>query len=176
MPDTWLRSARNRNRSGEPAASARIQALPEGALHPGAAEASSPPLSRHKPGAQGVAGRRRACGPSEGTARQLHPSVVGLPRALPGDDFRRGCSTWGLCQAARRGGAGNRGSLPRKRSREASLLEGGRIPFLPPRLHPLSGHGNETLGPSSSAVPPGQCSACMGPMSLPARLRLALHR
>lgn len=98
---------------------------PQGALHPGAAEASSPPVSRHKPGAQGVAGRRRAWGPSAGTARQLHPSVVGLPRALPGDDFRRGCSTWGLCQAARRGGAGN-GVLTAPQEESGSVSARGR--------------------------------------------------
>lgn len=103
---------------------------PQGALHPGAAEASSPPVSRHKPGAQGVAGRRRAWGPSAGTARQLHPSVVGLPRALPGDDFRRGCSTWGLCQAARRGGAGN-GVLTAPQEESGSVSARGRQNPLP---------------------------------------------
>ena len=51
------------------------------------------------------------------------------------------------------------------------LLEGCRILFLPPRLHPLSGHGNEMFEPSSSEVPPGRCSAWQGchvPSSTPA--------
>ena len=56
------------------------------------------------------------------------------------------------------------------------LLEGRRILFLPPRLHPLSGHGNEMLEPSSSGVPPGGAQPGRGAMSPPARLRLALHR
>ena len=45
-------------------------------------------------------------------------------------------------------------SLPPKRSQEEPLREERRLLFLPPRLHPLSGHGNETLEPSSR-VPPG---------------------
>lgn len=176
MPDTQLRSARNQNRSGEPAASARIQALPSGRCTQ--ARPRHPPLPSPDT-SQELRGWRDAEGPGAPARGQQGSSTLQWwgcrgrclemtsgGAAPPGASAKRHAEE----------GPGTVSSLPRKRSQEASLLEGGRIPFLPPRLHPLSGHGNETLAPSSSGVPPGGAQPGLGAMCPPARLRLALPR
>lgn len=171
MPDTQLRSARNQNRSGEPAASARIQALPRGRCTQ--ARPRHPPLPSPDT-SQELRGWRDAEGPGAPARGQQGSSTLQWwgcrgrclemtsgGAAPPGASAKRHAEE----------GPGTASSLPRKRSQEASLLEGGRMPLPSSKAAPAQWSWKRNACAIVLRGTPRRCSAWPGrhvPSSTPA--------